>query len=104
MFVVIFLCVSILEITVLITLNKKIQVKLSAFRVQWMSELRPSSGASGTSDRLVRTRGLKKQDTANEEKVSSKGILFQANYVLVTFIFTKIDSRYFRPQNSSYEL
>lgn len=69
-----------------------------------MSELKPTSGGSGTSDRLVRTRGLKKQDTANEEKVSSNGILFQANYFLVTFIFTKIDYRYFRPQNSSYEL
>lgn len=55
-----------------------------------MSELKPSSGGSGTSDRMARTRGLKKQDTANEEKVCSKGILFQANYVLLTFTFTKV--------------
>lgn len=50
-----------------------------------MSELKPSSGGSGTSDWLVRTRGLKKQDTANEERVSSNGILFQADYFFVFF-------------------
>uniref|UniRef100_A0A674MTZ9 F-box only protein 9 n=1 Tax=Takifugu rubripes TaxID=31033 RepID=A0A674MTZ9_TAKRU len=35
-----------------------------------MSELKPSSRGSGTSDRPVRSRGLKRQDTANEEKAT----------------------------------
>uniref|UniRef100_H3DGL5 F-box only protein n=1 Tax=Tetraodon nigroviridis TaxID=99883 RepID=H3DGL5_TETNG len=50
--------------------DENLEVKLSAFRAQWMSELKPSSGGGGTSDRLARTRGLKKQDTANEEKAT----------------------------------
>ncbi|TWW78805.1 F-box only protein 9 [Takifugu flavidus] len=35
-----------------------------------MSELKPSSRGSGTSDRPARSRGLKSQDTANEEKAT----------------------------------
>lgn len=47
-------------------------MQLNAFRAQWMSELKPSSGATGTSDRLLRAKSLKKtQETAREEKVSS---------------------------------
>lgn len=68
----------------------KIQVKLHAFRAQWLSELKPSSGGSGTSDRLVRTRGLKKQDTANEEKVSLNGLLlsnFLGSYLHENWLF-----------------
>lgn len=55
-----------------------------------MSELKPSSGGSGTSDRLVRTRGLKKQDTANEEKVSSNGVLFPANNFLSSYLHENV--------------
>lgn len=46
-------------------------MQLSAFRTQWVSELKLSSGASGISDRLMRAKGLKKtQEIAKEEKVS----------------------------------
>lgn len=51
-----------------------------------MSELKPSSGGSGTSDRLVRSRGLKRPDTANEEQVSSNGVLFWIMHLLLTFL------------------
>lgn len=41
------------------------------FRAQWMSELKPSSGASGISDRLLRPKGQRRtQEIAREEKVS----------------------------------
>lgn len=41
------------------------------FRAQWMSELKPSSGVSGVSDRLLRAQGQKRsQEIAREEKVS----------------------------------
>lgn len=44
-----------------------LQLELSTFRAQWMSELKRSSGASG---RLLRAKGLKRpQDIAREEKV-----------------------------------
>lgn len=47
------------------------QLELSVFRAQWMSELKPSSGASGTSHRLLQAKGLKRtQEIAQEEKVS----------------------------------
>lgn len=40
-----------------------------------MSELKPSSGSSGTSDRMLRAKALKKtQEFAKEEKVSCKMI------------------------------
>uniref|UniRef100_A0AAQ6ALJ5 F-box only protein 9 n=1 Tax=Amphiprion ocellaris TaxID=80972 RepID=A0AAQ6ALJ5_AMPOC len=48
-----------------------LQVELNAFRAQWMSELKPNSGASGTSDRMLRAKGLKRtQDIAREEKAT----------------------------------
>ncbi|XP_056903314.1 F-box only protein 9 isoform X2 [Takifugu flavidus] len=47
-----------------------LEVQLKVFRTQWMSELKPSSRGSGTSDRPARSRGLKSQDTANEEKAT----------------------------------
>uniref|UniRef100_A0A665XAC3 F-box only protein n=1 Tax=Echeneis naucrates TaxID=173247 RepID=A0A665XAC3_ECHNA len=47
------------------------QLELSAFRAQWMSELKPSGGASGTSDRLLQPKGLKRtQDIVREEKAT----------------------------------
>ncbi|KAM9365196.1 F-box only protein 9 [Pholidichthys leucotaenia] len=51
--------------------DPNLQLELSAFRAQWMSELKPSSGASGTSDKLLRAKGMKKtQDIAQEEKAT----------------------------------
>lgn len=48
-----------------------LQLELSVFRAQWMSELKPSSGASGTSNRLLQARGLRKtQEIAREEKAT----------------------------------
>lgn len=48
-----------------------LQLELNAFRAQWMSELKPSSGASGANHRLLRAKGWKKsQEIAREEKVS----------------------------------
>lgn len=53
----------------------ELQLELNAFRDQWMSELKPSSGASGLSGRLLRAKGLKRtQDIAREEKVSCEMI------------------------------
>lgn len=47
------------------------QLELSAFRAQWMSELKPSSGAGGTSHQLLQAKGLRRtQDIVREEKVS----------------------------------
>lgn len=52
------------------------QLELNVFRAQWMSELKPSSGASGTSNRLLQAKGLRKaQEIAREEK-ASWGIIF----------------------------
>uniref|UniRef100_A0A8D0A2L3 F-box only protein n=1 Tax=Sander lucioperca TaxID=283035 RepID=A0A8D0A2L3_SANLU len=49
----------------------ELQLELNAFRDQWMSELKPSSGASGLSGRLLRAKGLKRtQDIAREEKAT----------------------------------
>ncbi len=49
----------------------ELQVQLNAFRAQWMTELKQSSGASGTSDRLLQAKGVKRtQEIAREEKVS----------------------------------
>lgn len=49
----------------------ELQVQLKVFRAKWMSELKLSSGASGMSDRLLKTKGLRKtQEIAREEKVS----------------------------------
>ncbi|XP_054874790.1 F-box only protein 9 [Amphiprion ocellaris] len=51
--------------------DPNLQVELNAFRAQWMSELKPNSGASGTSDRMLRAKGLKRtQDIAREEKAT----------------------------------
>ncbi|KAM4729911.1 F-box only protein 9 isoform 1-T1 [Anableps anableps] len=51
--------------------DPNLQLELNVFRAQWMSELKPSSGASGTSDRLQRARGVKRtQDIAREEKAT----------------------------------
>ncbi|XP_072247198.1 F-box only protein 9 [Leuresthes tenuis] len=51
--------------------DPNLQLALNAFRAQWMSELKPSSGASGMSDRLLRAKGVKRtQDIAREEKAT----------------------------------
>uniref|UniRef100_A0A8C9ZV36 F-box only protein 9 n=1 Tax=Sander lucioperca TaxID=283035 RepID=A0A8C9ZV36_SANLU len=51
--------------------DPNLQLELNAFRDQWMSELKPSSGASGLSGRLLRAKGLKRtQDIAREEKAT----------------------------------
>ncbi|KAM4600142.1 F-box only protein 9 [Fundulus diaphanus] len=51
--------------------DPNLQLELNAFRAQWMSELKPNSGASGISDRLQRARGVKRnQDIAREEKAT----------------------------------
>uniref|UniRef100_A0A8C4D7W8 F-box only protein 9 n=1 Tax=Dicentrarchus labrax TaxID=13489 RepID=A0A8C4D7W8_DICLA len=51
--------------------DPNLQVQLNAFRAQWMSELKSSSGASGTTDRLLRAKGLKRtQEIAREEKAT----------------------------------
>ncbi|XP_047206775.1 F-box only protein 9 [Girardinichthys multiradiatus] len=48
--------------------DPNLQLELNAFRAQWMSELKPSSGAG---DRLQRARGVKRtQDVAREEKAT----------------------------------
>ncbi|XP_050932454.1 F-box only protein 9 isoform X1 [Lates calcarifer] len=48
--------------------DPNLQLELNAFRAQWMSELKTSSG---TSDRLLRTKGLKRtQEIAREEKAT----------------------------------
>uniref|UniRef100_A0A3P8NV84 F-box only protein 9 n=1 Tax=Astatotilapia calliptera TaxID=8154 RepID=A0A3P8NV84_ASTCA len=48
-----------------------LQLELNVFRAQWMSELKPSSGASGTSNRLLQAKGLRKaQEIAREEKAT----------------------------------
>lgn len=48
-------------------------MQLNAFRVQWMSELKPNSGSGGTSDRAWRAKGPKRtQEIAREERVSCK--------------------------------
>lgn len=50
-----------------------LQLELNAFRAQWMSELKPSSDASGMSNRMLRAARLKRtQDIAREEKVSGE--------------------------------
>ncbi|XP_034041611.1 F-box only protein 9 isoform X2 [Thalassophryne amazonica] len=46
--------------------DSHLQLELNAFRAQWMSELKPSSGAS---ERLLKAAGLKRtQELAQEEK------------------------------------
>ncbi|XP_013872390.1 F-box only protein 9 isoform X1 [Austrofundulus limnaeus] len=48
-----------------------IQLELTAFRARWMSELKPSSGASGAGDRLARAKGVRRtQEIAREEKAT----------------------------------
>lgn len=48
-----------------------LQLELNVFRAQWMSELKPSSGASGTSNRLLQAKSLRKaQEIAREEKAT----------------------------------
>uniref|UniRef100_A0A1A7WEB6 F-box only protein n=1 Tax=Iconisemion striatum TaxID=60296 RepID=A0A1A7WEB6_9TELE len=48
-----------------------IQLELSAFRAQWMSELKPSSGACGASGRHLRAQDLKwTQEIVREEKAT----------------------------------
>ncbi|KAJ8364991.1 hypothetical protein SKAU_G00138220 [Synaphobranchus kaupii] len=49
--------------------DSDLQMELSVFRAQWMSELIPSSGSSSTKKALLRAGDLKrKQDLAQEEK------------------------------------
>ncbi|XP_034007771.1 F-box only protein 9 isoform X2 [Trematomus bernacchii] len=51
--------------------DPNIQTELTAFRAQWMSELKTSSGAGGWSGRQLRAQGLKRtQDIAREEKAT----------------------------------
>ncbi|KAM9847846.1 F-box only protein 9 isoform 2-T2 [Aulostomus maculatus] len=51
--------------------DPNLQLELSVFRAQWMSELKPSSGASGMSNRLLRAAGLKRTpEVALEEKAT----------------------------------
>ncbi|AWP14100.1 putative F-box only protein 9 [Scophthalmus maximus] len=51
--------------------DPNLQLELNAFRAQWMSELKPSSGAGGTSERLLRAKGLRRtQDIAREQKAT----------------------------------
>ncbi|XP_074502507.1 F-box only protein 9 isoform X1 [Sebastes fasciatus] len=51
--------------------DPNLQLELSVFRAQWMSELKSSSGASGLCSRLLRAKGLKRsQDIAQEEKAT----------------------------------
>uniref|UniRef100_A0A7N6A6J8 F-box only protein 9 n=1 Tax=Anabas testudineus TaxID=64144 RepID=A0A7N6A6J8_ANATE len=51
--------------------DANLELELNAFRAQWMSELKPSSGASGTSHRLLQAKGLKRtQEIAQEEKAT----------------------------------
>lgn len=51
--------------------DPNLQVELNAFRAQWMSELKTNSGASGTSDRFMQAKGLRRtQDNAREEKAT----------------------------------
>ncbi|XP_070697443.1 F-box only protein 9 [Pempheris klunzingeri] len=51
--------------------DPNLQVQLNAFRAQWMSELKPNSGASGTSERLLKPRGvMKTPEIAREEKAT----------------------------------
>lgn len=88
------LCVSVYKCNVLIMFNMiKLlikQVQLKMFRAQWMSELKPGSGGSGTSDRLVRSRGLKRPDTANEEKVRSNGSVISDNALAAYISYLKV--------------
>ncbi|XP_061601434.1 F-box only protein 9 [Cololabis saira] len=47
------------------------RLELNAFRAQWMSELKPSSGAGGVNGRLQQGKGLKRtQDSVREEKAT----------------------------------
>ncbi|XP_068183251.1 F-box only protein 9 isoform X1 [Antennarius striatus] len=51
--------------------DPNLEVHLKAFRAQWMSELKVSSGASEMSNRLMRAQGRKKtQEVAQEEKAT----------------------------------
>jgi len=51
--------------------DPNLQLELNAFRAQWMSELKPSSGASGMSSRLLKAASLKRtQEIAREEKAT----------------------------------
>ncbi|KAG7511468.1 F-box only protein 9 [Solea senegalensis] len=51
--------------------DPNLQLELNAFRAQWMSELKPGSGPCGTGDRLLRAKGLKRnQDVTQEEKAT----------------------------------
>ncbi|XP_041645789.1 F-box only protein 9 isoform X2 [Cheilinus undulatus] len=46
-------------------------LQLNVFRAQWMSELKPGSEESGTSERLLRAKSLKRaQEIAREEKAA----------------------------------
>ncbi|XP_071336909.1 F-box only protein 9 [Trachinotus anak] len=51
--------------------DPNLQLELNVFRAQWMSELKPSSGASGIGDPLLRPKGLRRtQEIAREEKAT----------------------------------
>lgn len=51
--------------------DPNLQVQLSAFRTQWMSELKPSSAESGKGEQQLRAKSLKRaQEIAREEKAA----------------------------------
>ncbi|XP_061766299.1 F-box only protein 9 isoform X1 [Nerophis ophidion] len=51
--------------------DPNVELELSAFRAQWMSELKPSSDASGMGLRLLRASGQRRtQEIAREEKAA----------------------------------
>ncbi|XP_029305569.1 F-box only protein 9 [Cottoperca gobio] len=51
--------------------DPNLQLELNTFRAEWMSELKPSSGAGGLSSRLLRAKGLRRtQDIVREEKAT----------------------------------
>uniref|UniRef100_A0A8C5HG95 F-box only protein 9 n=1 Tax=Gouania willdenowi TaxID=441366 RepID=A0A8C5HG95_GOUWI len=51
--------------------DPNLQLELSVFRDQWMSELKPNSGESGRGQRLLRAKSLKRsQELAREEKAT----------------------------------
>ncbi|XP_071375471.1 F-box only protein 9 isoform X2 [Centroberyx affinis] len=51
--------------------DPNLQLELNVFRAQWMSELKPNSGASGLTKGMLRAADLKRtQDRAREEKAT----------------------------------
>lgn len=48
--------------------EQNVGVHLQAFRVQWMADLRPSSGSGGTSDKALRAKGPKRTPEVTKEE------------------------------------